>query len=75
MAEERRTCLMLMPTIWGCCPQSEIRHGGCLRYTIHGSLVPSRVAQFQYCAPSPDLLADVAGYNMELLDKCSKAGS
>ena len=75
MPEERRSCLMLMPTIWGCYPQSKIRLGGCLRLTMHGSLVPSRVAQFQYCAPSPDLQADVAGYKMELLYKYSKAGS
>ena len=39
------------------------------------SLGPSRVAQFQYDEPKPDLQADVAGYIRELLDKCSKAGS
>ena len=39
------------------------------------SLGPSRVAQFQYNEPNPDLQADVAGYTRELLDKCSKAGS
>jgi hypothetical protein len=39
------------------------------------SLGPSRVAQFQYNDPNPDLQADVAGYTRELLDKCSKAGS
>jgi hypothetical protein len=37
------------------------------------SLGPSRVAQFQYNEPNPDLQADVAGYIRELLDKCSKA--
>jgi len=39
------------------------------------SLGPSRVTQFQYNEPNPDLQADVAGYIRELLDKCSKAGS
>ena len=39
------------------------------------SLGPSRVAQFQYNEPNPDLQADVAGYIRELLDKCSKARS
>jgi len=39
------------------------------------SLGPSRVAQFQYNEPNPDLQADVAGYARELLAKCSKAGS
>ena len=39
------------------------------------SLGPSRVAQFQYNEPNPDLQADVAGYIRELLDKCSKPGS
>jgi hypothetical protein len=38
------------------------------------SLGPSRVTQFQYNEPNPDLQADVAGYTRELLDKCSKAG-
>jgi hypothetical protein len=38
------------------------------------SLGPSRVAQFQYNEPNPDLQADVAGYIRELLEKCSKAG-
>lgn len=36
------------------------------------SLGPSRVAQFQYNEPNPDLQADVAGYARELLDRCSK---
>jgi hypothetical protein len=36
---------------------------------------PSRVAQFQYNEPNPDLQADVAGYIRELLDKCTKVGS
>ena len=35
------------------------------------SVGPSRVAQFQYNEPNPDLQADVAGYIRELLDKCS----
>jgi len=35
------------------------------------SLGPSRVAQFQYNEPNPDLQADVAGYIRELLEKCS----
>ncbi len=35
------------------------------------SLGPSRVAQFQYIEPNPDLQADVAGYIRELLEKCS----
>jgi len=39
------------------------------------SLGPSRVAQFQYNEPNPDLQADVAGYIRELLDKCTKVGS
>jgi len=39
------------------------------------SLGPSRVTQFQYNEPNPDLQADVAGYIRELLDKCPKAGS
>ncbi len=39
------------------------------------SLGPSRVAQFQYYEPNPDLQADVAGYIRELLDRCSKVGS
>ena len=39
------------------------------------SLGPSRVAQFQYNEPNPDLQADVAGYIRELLDKCSKVKS
>jgi len=39
------------------------------------ALGPSRVAQFQYNEPNPDLQADVAGYIRELLDKCPKAGS
>jgi hypothetical protein len=39
------------------------------------SIGPSRVAQFQYNEPNPDLQADVAGYIRELLDKCSIAGS
>jgi hypothetical protein len=38
------------------------------------SLGPSRVAQFLYNEPNPDLQADVAGYTRELLDQCSKAG-
>jgi len=75
MVEERRCCLMLMPTNWSCCMQSKIRHGGCVRWTMHGSLVPSHVAQFQYCEPSPGLQTDTAGYKRELSGKCSKAGS
>ncbi len=39
------------------------------------SIGPSRVAQFQYNEPNPDLQADVAGYIRELLDKCTKVGS
>ena len=39
------------------------------------SIGPSRVAQFQYNEPNPELQADVAGYIRELLDKCSKVGS
>jgi predicted nucleotidyltransferase len=35
------------------------------------SVGPSRVAQFQYNEPNPDLQADVAGYIRELLEKCS----
>jgi hypothetical protein len=35
------------------------------------SLGPSRVAQFQYNEPNPELQADVAGYIRELLDTCS----
>ena len=39
------------------------------------SLGPSHFVLFQYNEPNPDLQADVAGYTMELLDKCSKVGS
>jgi Nucleotidyl transferase AbiEii toxin, Type IV TA system len=39
------------------------------------SIGPSRVAQFQYNEPNPDLQADVAGYIRELLDRCTKVGS
>jgi hypothetical protein len=39
------------------------------------SIGPSRVAQFQYNEPNPNLQADVAGYIRELLDKCTKVGS
>lgn len=35
------------------------------------SVGPSRVAQFQYNEPNPDLQADVAGYTRELLERCS----
>jgi hypothetical protein len=35
------------------------------------SLGPSRVAQFQYNEPNPEIQADVAGYIRELLDTCS----
>ena len=39
------------------------------------NLGPSRVAQFQFNEPNPDLQADVAGYIRELLGKCSEVGS
>jgi hypothetical protein len=74
MAEERRSCLMLMLINWSCRFQSEMRHGVCVRWPMHGSLFPGRVVQFKYCEPSPDLLAGVAGYSREFLNKCSKAG-